>query len=204
MENFFSSDIMWHNSHVTVTFWKLTQDRVLETKVNQNDIFTNTWCWVGCLSWYLLNIVGWQNSRTQLILQVLDTVTRISQSRFHGTVLTDNLSQGTCINTRDTRDVFCFQKLIQGHLVTPVAGTTAGLWHNDTLSRWLNWLIVVTVNAVVTNKWISKSQNLTIVRLVCDRFLITCHTSIKDDFTRHIHISTEGLTFKNSAVFQNK
>ena len=204
MENFFRSDIMWHNSHVTVTFWKLTQDRVLETKVNQNDIFTNTRCWVGCLSRYLLNIVGWQNSGTQLILQVPNAVSRISQSRLHGTMLTDNLSQSTCINTRNTRDVFSFQKLIQGHLVTPIASTTASLWHNDTLGRWLNWLIVVTVNAVVTNKWISKSQNLTIVRLVCDRFLITCHTSIKDDFTRHIHISTEGLTFKNSAVFQNK
>ncbi len=37
--------------------------------------------------------------------------------------------------------------------VTPVAGTTAS---SDTLGRYLIGLIVVTVNAVVTNKWISK------------------------------------------------
>ena len=174
---------------------------MLQTKVNQNNIFTNTRCWVGCLSRYLLNIVGWQNSGTQLILQVLNAVSRFSQSRLHGTMLTDNLSQSTCINTRNTRDVFSFQKLIQGHLVTPIAGTTASLWNNHSLSCWRDWLIVITVNPIVSNQWISKSQNLTVVRLVSDRFLITRHTSIKDDFTRHIHISTEGLTFKNSAVF---
>ena len=64
---------------------------MFETKVNQYHTATRSRSWIGLLGRHLLDVISWQNSRLQLVLQMLNTIIRIGNSCPHSSMLADNL-----------------------------------------------------------------------------------------------------------------
>ena len=64
---------------------------MLQTKVHQYHTATRSRSWIGLLGRHLLDIISRQNSRLQLVLQMLDAILCIGNGRSHGSMLADNL-----------------------------------------------------------------------------------------------------------------
>ena len=64
---------------------------MLETKVHQYHTATRSRSRIGLLGRHLLDVISRQNSRLQLVLQMLNTIIRIGNGCSHGSMLADNL-----------------------------------------------------------------------------------------------------------------
>ena len=74
---------------------------------------------------------------------------------------------------------------------------------DKSLNFWAERLSVVRVNTVVTNKWISHRHDLSLVRRVCEYFLIARHARVEYDLSGPLPDRAEGLSLEDGTVFES-
>ena len=126
---------------------------------------------------------------------MVHTVPNMGQGCTHSTMLTDNLVRAR-VSIPEIPGIFLAFKNSSRSFVAPVACSTRFFENNNSFTSWNDRFVIITVNSIISHQRISKGQDLSIIRLVCNGFLVTGHTCIKDDFACYINICSEGLAFK--------
>ena len=181
----------------------MAQDTVLESKVDHDDALPHSRIWVGLGRCYLGDLLTGKHGRMQLVKGVII---------WHGdnaplerfTRRPELMDDCPGINVGDSWDVHLLQVLIQGqtaHVISSHIGEGAD---NDPLNRWHNCFINIPLNPGTANIRLGKHQQLVIVNLVSNNFLVTGHAGVKNYLAKRDRWSPKVFAGKNRAIFKNQ
>src|SRR5699024_7046672 len=89
------------------------------------------------------------------------------------------------INISDSRNIHLLKVFIKCQLSSIIIGASIGKGtNNNSFNCRYNGFINITLNAVTPDIRLGKNDNLVIIILISDDFLVTSHTGVKNNFTK--------------------
>ena len=174
---------------------------MFEAKINDHHIAASTRCRISLLSRDLLYLILWQYQCFELVKGMF--VGGIHNTGFHGTDFPDFFGQRPGVNAADTGNMFALEKFIQRHLTTPITGDSRNVPDHNPLCSRINAFVIITVNTDIADERLGECNDLAIVTLIRNGFLVAAHAGVKNNFTSRDRFRTKADARKNTAVFQN-
>src|SRR5699024_3498649 len=103
-----------------------------------------------------------------------------------------------CINISDSRNVHLLKVFIKSQLASVIISSSISKGtNNNSFNCRYNGFINITLNAVTPNIRLGKNDNLVIINLISDDFLVTSHTGIKNNLTKSNSWCTKTFASEN-------
>ncbi|MNZ97289.1 hypothetical protein D3C78_1165170 [compost metagenome] len=135
--DFVSRCIMRYDYDVAISFIQLTKNPALRTKIYEDDPFFGTWTAVHmtsrCTCYLIAKLVN--ASRSHHFLQLLNRFRGGSNDPLHCSVVTNDASQHSSIDIRNSWDIIILQKVAQIVLRSPVTWRWFISAHNKSVNR---------------------------------------------------------------------
>ena len=198
-QNFFSGGACREHSQVAIHTHEEVGNFLFETQVQYSNVKLAFAYGVGFFGGYLSNLVVHFRSSKELCNFSFACFSR-NDYAFHHTIVANFTSDGTSVDTCQSRNVLFIEEVLKGTFATPVARIIAQFTDYQALAVSLTALVEHIIYAGIANDGISQNHNLTAVGGVGKHFLIPTHTTGSEYNFANCVAFTVKIAFVNATV----